>query len=90
MLPITTERHNPHSIATLRRQIATHLARSLPDTLAVCIHSYDTVVLVGTFNRLGLQTGAGNTWREGNIRSVRSYHQLPAYVAAQSERNIST
>jgi len=29
-LPVRTERHNPHSIATLRRQIATHLARSLP------------------------------------------------------------
>jgi SRSO17 transposase len=29
-LPIRTERHNPQSIATLRRQIATHLARSLP------------------------------------------------------------
>jgi hypothetical protein len=29
-LPIRTERHNPHSIATLRRQIVTHLARSLP------------------------------------------------------------
>jgi hypothetical protein len=27
-LPVQTERHNPHSIATLRRQIATHLARS--------------------------------------------------------------
>ena len=29
-LPVKTERHNPQSIATLRRQIATHLARSLP------------------------------------------------------------
>ena len=29
-LPVRTERHNPQSIATLRRQIATHLARSLP------------------------------------------------------------
>jgi hypothetical protein len=29
-LPTRTERHNPHSIAILRRQIATHLARSLP------------------------------------------------------------
>jgi hypothetical protein len=29
-LPVRTERHNPYSIATLRRQIATHLARSLP------------------------------------------------------------
>ena len=29
-LPVRTERHNPRSISTLRRQIATHLARSLP------------------------------------------------------------
>ncbi len=29
-LPMRTERHNPHSIATIRRQIATRLARSLP------------------------------------------------------------
>ena len=29
-LPVRTERLNPESIATLRRQIATHLARSLP------------------------------------------------------------
>ena len=29
-LPVRTERHNPQSIASLRRQIATHLARSLP------------------------------------------------------------
>ncbi len=37
--------------------------------------------IAATLNRLGVRTGAGNTWREGNIRSVRSYHQLPAYVA---------
>ena len=29
-LPVRTERHNPHPIATLHRQIATHLARSVP------------------------------------------------------------
>jgi hypothetical protein len=29
-LPIRTERHNPYSMATLRRHIATHLARGLP------------------------------------------------------------
>ena len=29
-LPVRTERHNPQSVATLRRQIAAHLARSLP------------------------------------------------------------
>jgi hypothetical protein len=29
-LPARTERHNPHSIATLRRQLAVYRARSLP------------------------------------------------------------
>jgi excisionase family DNA binding protein len=46
--------------------------------------------IAATLNRLGLRTGAGNTWREGNIRTVRSYHQLPAYVAAQSSRDTLT
>jgi len=46
--------------------------------------------IAATLNRLSLRTGAGNTWREGNIRTVRSYHQLPAYVAAQSVRNVLT
>jgi SRSO17 transposase len=36
-LPIRTERHNPQSITTLRRQIATHLARSLP-RCPCCLH----------------------------------------------------
>jgi len=43
-----------------------------------------------TLNRLGLKTGAGNTWREGNVRTVRSYHQLPAFTDAQGERNTLT
>jgi hypothetical protein len=46
--------------------------------------------IAATLNRLGLRTGANNTWREGNIRTVRSYHQLPAYVATQSERSTLT
>ncbi len=41
--------------------------------------------IAATLNRLGLRTGAGNIWREGNVRSARSYHQLPAYVPGQSK-----
>ena len=37
--------------------------------------------IAATLNRLSLRTGAGNTWREGNVRTVRSYHQLPAFTA---------
>ena len=33
--------------------------------------------IAATLNRLGLKTGTGNTWNEGRVRSVRSYHELP-------------
>lgn len=46
--------------------------------------------IAATLNRLGLKTGAGNTWREGNIRTVRSYHQLPACTAMQCLRSTLT
>jgi len=46
--------------------------------------------IAATLNRLGLKTGAGNTWREGNIRTVRSYHQLPACTATQCLRSTLT
>jgi hypothetical protein len=46
--------------------------------------------IASTLNRLSLRTGAGNTWREGNIRTVRSYHQLPAFTDTQCERNTLT
>jgi DNA invertase Pin-like site-specific DNA recombinase len=35
--------------------------------------------IASTLNRLGFRTGTGNTWNEGRIRTVRSYHQLPTY-----------
>ena len=46
-LPTRTERHNPHSIATLRRQIATHLTRSLP-RCPCCLRDFYNTVALGT------------------------------------------
>lgn len=46
--------------------------------------------IASTLNRLSLRTGKGNTWREGNVRTVRSYHQLPAFTPTQCERNTLT
>ena len=44
-LPVRAERHNPQSIASARRQIATHLARSLPRS-PCCLRGFVyTVVL---------------------------------------------
>jgi len=46
--------------------------------------------IAATLNRLGLQTGPGNTWTEGRVRTVRSYHQLPPYCAATTRRETLT
>jgi DNA invertase Pin-like site-specific DNA recombinase len=46
--------------------------------------------IAATLNRLGLRTGPGNTWTEGRIRYVRSYHELPAYDATLSNRQTLT
>jgi hypothetical protein len=35
--------------------------------------------IAATLNRLGLKTGAGNTWEEHRVRSARSYFKLPAH-----------
>lgn len=42
--------------------------------------------IAATLNRLGLQTGPGNTWTEGRVRSVRSYHQLAPYSGSPKTR----
>lgn len=46
--------------------------------------------IAATLNRLGLRTGAGNTWVEGRIRSLRSYHELPAYDPSQHATSVVT
>ncbi len=46
--------------------------------------------IAATLNRLGLKTGTGNTWNEGRVRSVRSYHGLPACNAALIPRRTVT
>ncbi len=46
--------------------------------------------IAATLNRLGFRTGPGNTWNEGRIRSLRSYHQLPAYDATVCNRQTLT
>ena len=42
-----------------------------------------------TLNRLGLRTGPGNTWDEGRIRSVRSYHGLPTFRKGSSRDSLT-
>jgi hypothetical protein len=46
--------------------------------------------IAATLNRLGLKTGAGNTWREGRIRSLRSHIGLPSYDPARLDERCVT
>jgi len=46
--------------------------------------------IASTLNRLGMRTGAGNTWNEGRVYSLRHYHQLPAYDASRSPAGVLT
>jgi excisionase family DNA binding protein len=46
--------------------------------------------IASTLNRLGLKTGPGNTWIEGRVRTVRSYHNLPVYDAKIAARTTLT
>jgi hypothetical protein len=42
--------------------------------------------IAATLNRLNFRTGTGNTWTEGRIRSLRSYHEWPTYDAKTANR----
>jgi hypothetical protein len=46
--------------------------------------------IAATLNRLNFRTGTGNTWTEGRIRSLRSYHEWPTYDAKTACRQALT
>ena len=46
--------------------------------------------IAATLNRLGRKTGAGNTWTEGRVSSLRHYQGLPAYDPSRSDPNLLT
>jgi len=46
--------------------------------------------VAATLNRLGLRTGAGNTWNEARVRSAREYQQLPAFDPSHPRKDFVT
>jgi excisionase family DNA binding protein len=46
--------------------------------------------IAATLNRLGLRTGAGNTWNEARVRSARQYHQYPSFDLNQARNHFVT
>lgn len=43
--------------------------------MAIAAHTDEQIAI--TLNRLGLQTGTGNSWNEQRVYSARRYHELP-------------
>jgi len=40
--------------------------------------------IAATLNRLGVQTGAGNSWNEQRVHSARHHHRLPAFDSTRA------
>jgi DNA invertase Pin-like site-specific DNA recombinase len=57
-----------------RRTTDRHVVDLVRDLVKVC----DDPSMAAILNRLGYRTGAGNTWTESRVRSLRAYHDIPA------------
>jgi len=44
-------------------------------------------MIAATLNRLGLKTGAGNTWRKSRVKSFRDERKLPHFDRAKAEES---
>ena len=51
---------------------------------------YPDQQIAATLNRMGLQTGAGNTWTESRIRALRSHQKIPCHDAKECDDRILT
>lgn len=51
---------------------------------------YKDEQIAAILNRLGMRTGAGNTWNQGRVCSLRHTNNMPAYNPALKDSNILT
>jgi len=75
--------HRMHKPATGRHGRCTSL-----DTIEVIrkmAGRFTDEQIASTLNRLGLRTGAGNTWNEMRIRTARHYQELPAFDRSRAK-----
>lgn len=46
--------------------------------------------IAATLNRMGLRTGAGNSWNQIRVASARNYHQLPTFDPERAREDVVT
>jgi Helix-turn-helix domain len=51
---------------------------------------YSDKDIASTLNRLGMQTGVGNTWQEHRVHWARRHHGLPGYDPQQKDPSVLT
>jgi len=57
--------------------------RSVVEVVRELAKVCDDTVITAALNRAGYKTGAGNTWTESRVRSLRSYRRIPAHDPAE-------
>jgi len=62
--------HNQQAASEDTVELVAELAKGWPDNY-----------IAGILNRIGCQTGPGNSWSENRVRSFRGQHKIPVFVA---------
>jgi excisionase family DNA binding protein len=62
--------HNKHAADENTVELVADLARGWPDRY-----------IAGILNRIGCQTGPGNSWSENRVKSFRGQHKIPVFAA---------
>ena len=79
-------RHSELRVPKLKTGQHSHCTKAeAVDIVRQMAGAYPDKEIAHTLNRLRLKTGAGNTWNEAWVRSLRSYLGLPADRAEQRE-----
>jgi hypothetical protein len=62
--------HNKHAADDNTVELVADLAKGWPDRY-----------IAGILNRIGCQTGPGNSWSENRVKSFRGQHKIPVFAA---------
>ena len=83
-----------HSELRVKKDVTgRHRRCTSSDTIAVLgrlAGHFSDEQIAATLNRMGLRTGAGNTWNQIRVASARHYHQLPAFDPKRAREDVLT
>ncbi|MGZ8409772.1 MAG: recombinase family protein [Hyphomicrobium sp.] len=75
-------------VRTRKPQTGEHRCRAPAEVLAIVqsmAGRWPDDQIAASLNRMGLQTGQGNTWNDRRVRSLRETHEIHAYRSAEKD-----